>query len=92
METEEIRARQLLDEMGISEELVESMEEQATQGDFAEGFAGATHQGPYMGRPRLFDEPLRARTVTLPVSLIESIDRRTDNRSAFIREALASCL
>ena len=45
-----------------------------------------------MGRPRLTNEPLRAVTVTLPESMVESIDRRTKNRSDFIRKAVAAML
>ena len=79
--------REILDRFGVTEEQLESLEADAAQGVFHGEIRKVV-----MGRPRLTDEPLRAITITLPESMVKSIDERSKNRSEFIRKAIASCL
>ena len=78
---------EILEKFGVTEAQLDAWEEDAAQGVF--------HGEPrkiVVGRPKLTDEPLRAITVTLPSSMVDSIDKRSENRSAFIRKAVAACL
>ena len=78
---------EILEKFGVTKEQLDAWEEDATNGVF--------HGVPrkiVVGRPKLADEPLRAITVTLPSSMVDSIDKRSENRSAFIRKAVAACL
>ena len=45
-----------------------------------------------VGRPRLANEPLVTVPVKFPISMVEAIDSRTDNRSDYIRKAVAATL
>ena len=45
-----------------------------------------------VGRPPVADEPLVTVAVRFPVSMIEEIDRKSSNRSDFIRRAVAASL
>ena len=87
MDEEEVKAEKLLAELGITEAMLDQWDEQACEGVVA-GEPGPVMRGP-IGRPRFGDEPLKAITVTLPVSMIARIDAASSNRSAFIREAVA---
>ena len=75
------------EKFGVTDAQLDAWEKDASNSVFH----GAPRKA-VIGRPRLADEPLRAITVTLPESMVESIDRRSGNRSAFIREAVAACL
>ena len=78
---------EILEKFGVTESQLDAWEEDAAQGVF--------HGEPrkiIVGRPKLTEEPLRAITVTLPSSMVDSIDKRSENRSAFIRKAVAACL
>ena len=78
---------EILEKFGVTKEQLDAWEEDATNGVF--------HGAPrkiVVGRPKFADEPLRAITVTLPSSMVDSIDKRSENRSAFIRKAVAACL
>ena len=79
--------KETLDRFSVTDEQLESLESDAAHGVF-HGEARKV----VMGRPRLTDEPLRAITVTLPESMVKSIDERSKNRSDFIRKAIAACL
>ena len=46
------------------------------------------HQGP----AAVADEPLVTVTVKIPQSMVEAIDERSQNRSDFIRRAIAAAL
>lgn len=46
------------------------------------------HQGP----ATVADEPLVSVTVKIPQSMVEAIDERSQNRSDFIRRAIAAAL
>lgn len=46
------------------------------------------HQGP----AAVADEPLVSVTVKIPQSMVEAIDERSQNRSDFIRRAIAAAL
>lgn len=46
------------------------------------------HQGP----AAVADEPLMSVTVKIPQSMVEAIDERSQNRSDFIRRAIAAAL
>lgn len=46
------------------------------------------HQGPAV----VADEPLVTVTVKIPQSMVEAIDERAQNRSDFIRRAIAAAL
>ncbi len=76
-----------LDKFGVTDEQLEQWEEDASAGIFQ-----GEPREIVMGRPRLTNEPLRAITITLPESMVETIDKRSKNRSDFIRKAIASCL
>ena len=78
----------VLKKFGVTDEQLDAWEEDASRGVFP----GKPRGEVVIGRPRLADEPLRAITVTLPQSMVEDIDRRTKNRSDFIRKAVAACL
>lgn len=78
---------EILEKFGVTEEQLDAWEEDAANGVF-HGEARKI----VVGRPKLTDEPLRAITVTLPSSMVDSIDKRSENRSAFIRKAVAACL
>ena len=76
-----------LKKFGVTEEQLDAWEKDASLGIF--------HGEPrkiVMGRPHITNEPLRAITITLPESMVKSIDMRSNNRSEFIRNALASSL
>lgn len=45
-----------------------------------------------VGRPRIVNEKLVTVPVKFPESMVEQIDARSNNRSDFIRKAVASCL
>ena len=78
---------EILEKFGVAEAQLDAWEEDAAHGVF--------HGEPrkiVVGRPKLTEEPLRAITVTLPSSMVDSIDKRSENRSAFIRKAVAACL
>ena len=78
---------EILEKFGVTEAQLDELEKDAANGIF--------HGSPrkvVVGRPKLTEEPLRAITVTLSLSMVDSIDKRSDNRSAFIREAVAACL
>lgn len=49
-------------------------------------------EGLRVGRRPLCDEPLKQVNVKLPESLVAAIDLRTNNRSEFIRKAIAAYL
>lgn len=78
----------LFERFGVTEEQLDAWEEDASRGIFH----GEPRGEIIIGRPRIANEPLRAITVTLPQSMVEDIDRRTKNRSDFIRKAVAACL
>ena len=78
----------VLKRFGVTDEQLDAWEDDASRGIFP----GKPRGEVVIGRPRLADEPLRAITVTLPQSMVEDIDRRTKNRSDFIRKAVAACL
>lgn len=80
--------KETLEKFGVTEEQLDAWEHDAAQGIFH----GKPRGEIVMGRPRIANEPLRAITVTLPESMVEDIDRRTKNRSDFIRKAVAACL
>ena len=44
------------------------------------------------GRPRISDEALVTVPVKFPVSMVAAIDRKTNNRSDYIRKAVAATL
>lgn len=49
--------------------------------------------GPiHYGRPPLTHEELKLISVKLPVSLVEQVDKKTNNRSEFIRKAIYAAL
>lgn len=78
----------ILDKFGVTAEQLDGWEKDASEGVFP----GKPRGEVVIGRPRIAEEPLRAITVTLPQSMVEDIDRRTKNRSDFIRKAVAACL
>ena len=78
---------EILEKFGVTEEQLDAWEKDASEGVFH-----GTPRKIVVGRPKLADEPLRAITVTLPTSMVDNIDKRSENRSAFIREAVAACL
>ena len=45
-----------------------------------------------VGRPRMCDEPLITVPVKFPESVVAQIDKRSNNRSDFIRKAVAASL
>jgi hypothetical protein len=45
-----------------------------------------------IGRPKVFDEKLITVPVKFPKSMVSKIDEMSDNRSDFIRRAVASAL
>ena len=80
--------REVLERFEVTEEQLDRWEADAAQGVFR----GEPREGVVMGRPRIADEPLRAITITMPVSMVAAIDARTKNRSEFIRRAVANAL
>ena len=78
---------EILQKFGVTESQLEEWEEDASKGVFHGNVREIV-----VGRPKLADEPLKAITVTLPTSMVESIDAKSKNRSAFIRDAVAACL
>jgi len=77
----------MLEQFGVTDSQLETWEADAANGIFQ-----GKPREVVMGRPHLTNEPLRAITVTLPESMVESIDKKTNNRSDFIRKAVAACL
>jgi hypothetical protein len=84
---EKMTDAEVLEKFGVTDAQLDAWEKDAADGVFH----GAVRR-VVAGRPRIADEPLRAITVTLPESMVESIDERSGNRSAFIRKAVAACL
>ena len=78
---------EILEKFGVTESQLDAWEE-----DVAQGVIHGEPRKIIVGRPKLTEEPLRAITVTLPSSMVDSIDKRSENRSAFIRKAVAACL
>ena len=75
----------------ISEEELKHYEQSAKlieEGKIAEMGFGKIHQG----RPPLTDEQLQMVSVKLPASILQKIDKRSTNRSEFIREAVYKAL
>ena len=77
-----------LNKFGVTDEQLNAWETDASHGVLH----GEPRGEVVMGRPREFAEPLRAITVTLPVSMVQSIDARSKNRSEFVRRAVAAML
>lgn len=78
---------EILKQFGVTDDQLEVWEEDATK--------GILHGKPreiVVGRPRLSDEPRRAVTITMPISMLDKIDKKSKNRSSFIRDAVAACL
>ena len=44
------------------------------------------------GRPPITDEEMITVAVNMPASMVAAMDRKTKNRSDFIRKAVAACL
>ena len=78
---------EILEKFGVTESQLDAWEQDASNGIFHESVREIV-----VGRPKLTDEPLRAITITLPTSMVEKIDAKSENRSAFIRKAVSACL
>ena len=78
---------EILEKFGVTESQLDAWEKDAANGIFHGNVREIV-----VGRPKLTDEPLRAITVTLPTSMVEKIDAKSENRSAFIRKAVSACL
>ena len=78
---------EILEKFGVTESQLDAWEQDASNGIFH----GNVREIVF-GHPRPTDEPLRAITITLPTSMVEKIDAKSENRSAFIRKAVSACL
>ena len=72
----------------ITDEDIERMAEAIERGELPGEWTGEVIKG----RPRISEEPLITVPVKFPASVVEQIDKRSNNRSEFIRKAVAACL
>ena len=78
---------EIFKKFGVTESQLDEWEEDASKGVFHGNVREIV-----VGRPKLSNESLRAITVTLPTSMVDSIDTKNKNRSAFIRDTVSACL
>lgn len=72
----------------VSDEDIRQMSEAIDRGELPGQWSGDVVRG----RPKLSSEPLVTVPVKFPKSVIDQIDARTNNRSDFIRKAVAAQL
>ena len=72
----------------VTDEDIERMAEAIEWGELPGEWTGDA----VVGRPRISDEPLVTVPVKFPESIVAQIDKRSNNRSEFIRKAVAACL
>ena len=70
----------------VSDEDIERMAEAIERGELPGEWSGEVVRG----RPRMYDEPMVTVPVKFPASVVARIDELTDNRSDYIRRAVAS--
>ncbi|WP_204584729.1 hypothetical protein [Collinsella intestinalis] len=68
----------------------EELEREASS--FEDGSWEGRLENVRVGRPPLADEPLVTVPVKFPASMVAAIDRKTTNRSDYIRKAVAATL
>ena len=71
-----------------TEKYIEKSAKMIEEGRFNEMDFGKVHQG----RPPLTYEELHMVSVKLPISILKKIDKKSKNRSEFIREAIYKAL
>ena len=72
----------------MTDEDIRQMAEAIERGELPGSWSGEVIRG----RPRLANEPLVTIPVKFPQSMVNQIDARTNNRSDFIRKAVAAQL
>ena len=72
----------------VTDEEIRQMAEAIENGELPGAWSGEVVRG----RPRLSNEPLVTIPVKFPQSVVDQIDARTNNRSDFIRKAVAAQL
>lgn len=72
----------------VTDEDIQDIADACARGDLP----GAWTAEVRVGRPRLADEVLVTVPVKFPASVVEAIDRKSANRSDFIRKAVAAYL
>ena len=72
----------------VTDKDIEQMAEAIARGELPGAWTGDA----VVGRPRISDEPLITVPVKFPESVVAQIDKRSNNRSEFIRKAVIACL
>ena len=72
----------------VTDEDIELIAKSVERGELPGEWTGE----PVVGRPRISSEPLVTVPVKFPESVVAEIDRKTNNRSDFIRKAVMACL
>ena len=72
----------------VTDEDIERIANAIARGDLPGEWSGEA----VVGRPRISNERLITVPVKFPESVVEQIDKKTNNRSDFIRKAVIACL